>query len=63
MQNYLKGHVCENVEIQIISGGTTENLRDHEKAYIKYFKFQLADDPVYLNLPYGLNVLFSNSTY
>jgi len=38
VQNYLKGHVCENEEIQIICGGTTENLRDHEKAYIKYFQ-------------------------
>jgi len=31
VQNYLKEHVCENEEIQIICGSTTENLRDHKK--------------------------------
>jgi hypothetical protein len=38
VKNYLKGHVCENVEIKIIFGSTTENLRDHQKTYIKYFQ-------------------------
>jgi hypothetical protein len=38
VQNYLKEHVCENMEIEIIFGGTTENLIDHEKVYIKYFQ-------------------------
>jgi hypothetical protein len=34
-----KGTACENVEIQIIFGSTTVNLRDHKKTYIKYFQF------------------------
>jgi hypothetical protein len=38
VQNYLMGNVCENVEIKIIFGGTTHNLRAHEKTYIKYFQ-------------------------
>ena len=38
----------------------SETTRKHK---LNIFKFQLADAPAYLSLPYCLNVLFSNSTY
>jgi hypothetical protein len=35
VQNYLMGHVCENVEVKIIFGSTTHNLTAHKKTHIK----------------------------